>query len=99
MLRQVSRPLSTASRSLRLSSRSFSAVAPKMGAGDTSGPAPTANRDTFGRREAAEEAVYIRQHELEKLRKLKESVSEQRKHLDKLDEHIDTMTKEQNEKK
>ncbi|PLN86256.1 mitochondrial ATPase inhibitor, IATP-domain-containing protein [Aspergillus taichungensis] len=98
MLRQVSRPLSTASRSIRLSSRSFSAVAPKM-TNDTSGPAPTANRDSFGRREAAEEAVYIRQHELEKLRKLKESVSEQRKHLDKLDEHIDTMTKEQNEKK
>ncbi|KAA8647322.1 hypothetical protein EYZ11_007469 [Aspergillus tanneri] len=96
MLRQsIVRPLSTANRSLV--TRSFSALAPRMGEGDTGAPRPggTAQSDQFQRREAAQENLYIYEKEREKLRKLKQSIKEQREHLDKLDEHIDELTKSQ----
>ncbi|KAK1148936.1 ATPase inhibitor [Aspergillus melleus] len=96
MLRQsIVRPLSTANRAL--ATRSFSALAPRMAEGDVGSPRSggQAQSDSFQRREAAQENMYIHEKELEKLRSLKKSITEQRAHLDKLDKHIDEITKNQ----
>ncbi|KAJ5170065.1 ATPase inhibitor IATP mitochondria [Penicillium coprophilum] len=45
-------------------------------------------KDSFARREAAHEAMYIREKEMEKLERLKAKVKEQRKHMDELDKHM-----------
>ncbi|KAF7592726.1 hypothetical protein BBP40_012557 [Aspergillus hancockii] len=95
MLRQSIRPLTTANRALV--SRSFSALAPKMGAGDTGAPRSggQAQSDSFTKREAAQENLYIHDKEREKLLALRKKVSEQRKHLDELDAHLEELTKNQ----
>ncbi|OGM40121.1 mitochondrial ATPase inhibitor [Aspergillus bombycis] len=95
MLRQTIRPLTTANRALV--SRSFSALAPRMAAGDTGAPRPggAAHADQFTKREAAQENLYIHEKELEKLLALRNKVKEQRKHLDELDKHIEELTKNQ----
>ncbi|GAD93388.1 ATPase inhibitor, mitochondrial precursor, putative [Paecilomyces variotii No. 5] len=51
--------------------------------------------DTFSRREAAQENLYVREKEMEKLRALKSKLKEQRAHLDELDKHIDELTRSQ----
>jgi len=68
-----------------------------MAEGDTGAPRTggTAAGDSFTKREAAQENIYVKEKELEKLRDLKRKLSEQRKHLDELDKHIDELTKEQ----
>ncbi|KAI9924766.1 hypothetical protein ASPWEDRAFT_28100 [Aspergillus wentii DTO 134E9] len=96
MFRQsITRPLSSANRAVI--NRSFSALAPRMGEGDTGAPSPGGSQqsDQFKRREAAQEGLYIREKEMEKLRALKKKLGEQRQHLDALDKHIDELTKEQ----
>ncbi|KAJ5628981.1 hypothetical protein N7490_011209 [Penicillium lividum] len=97
MLRQtIIRPAATASRALQC--RSFSVAVPRLGEGDTGAPRSTggsASGDAFTKREAAQEALYIREKEIEKLQKLKKQISEQRKHLDDLEGHIDSLTKDQ----
>ncbi|RAH75204.1 uncharacterized protein BO66DRAFT_2369 [Aspergillus aculeatinus CBS 121060] len=98
MLRQsITKPLTST-----VISRSFSALAPRMGAGDTGAPRAggVQSGDSFTKREAAQEGRYIHEKELEKptinrLQKLKASIKAQREHLDKLDEHIDEITKDQ----
>ncbi|RAK92326.1 hypothetical protein BO79DRAFT_207438 [Aspergillus costaricaensis CBS 115574] len=77
--------------------RSFSALAPRMGAGDTGAPRPGGSQhaDSFTKREAAQENLYVHEKEMEKLRALKAKLNEQRKHLDELDKHIDEFTKNQ----
>ncbi|KAL4925564.1 uncharacterized protein BDV17DRAFT_180940 [Aspergillus undulatus] len=89
MLRHsISRPLATTSRAIL--ARPFSAIAPRMGEGDTgatrSGGAQAS--DQFQKREAAQEGLYIHQKEQEKLAALRKKVQEQRKHLDDLDKHL-----------
>ncbi|OJJ51276.1 hypothetical protein ASPZODRAFT_138384 [Penicilliopsis zonata CBS 506.65] len=95
MLRQAARPLASANRALL--SRSFAVATPRMGAGDTGAPKPggAAAEDTFSRREAAQENLYIYEQEKAKLLALKAKLQEQRKHLDELDKHIDDLTKSQ----
>ncbi|KAJ5095752.1 hypothetical protein NUU61_005108 [Penicillium alfredii] len=97
MFRQaIARPMVTANRAVL--QRSFSAAVPRMGEGDTGAPRSggAASSDAFTKREAAQEAIYIREKELEKLGSLKKKITEQRKHLDELEGHIDKLTKEQN---
>jgi len=79
------------------SRRAFSIGAVRMGEGDTGAPKQggQAADDSFSRREAAQENLYVREKELEKLRQLKAKLKEQRAHLDELDKHIDQLTKEQ----
>ncbi|PWY91129.1 hypothetical protein BO70DRAFT_86208 [Aspergillus heteromorphus CBS 117.55] len=96
MLRQsITRPVTTANRLLL--TRSFSALTPRMGAGDTGAPRAggAAQSDSFTKREAAQENLYVHEKELQKLRALKAKVAEQRKHLDELDKHIEDFTKNQ----
>lgn len=44
--------------------------------------------DSFSRREKAQEDLYIRQRERERLVKLREKLNAQKKHLDELDAHM-----------
>ncbi|KAJ5503698.1 ATPase inhibitor IATP mitochondria [Penicillium fimorum] len=77
--------------------RSLSTTPRIMGAGDLGAPKSglMAEKDSFARREAAHEAMYIREKEMEKLERLKAKVKEQRKHMDELDKHIEEYTKSQ----
>ena len=45
-------------------------------------------RDAFSSRRVANENKYIREKEIESLKKLKEKLAEQRDHLEQLDKHI-----------
>ncbi|KAJ5823831.1 hypothetical protein N7447_006171 [Penicillium robsamsonii] len=77
--------------------RSLSTTPRIMGAGDLGSTKSgfMAEKDAFARREAAHEAMYIREKEMEKLERLKAKVREQRKHMNELDKHIDEYTKSQ----
>ncbi|CAG7944863.1 unnamed protein product [Penicillium salamii] len=90
MLRQsVVRSANTASRAVF--TRSFSVAVPRLGEGDTGAPRSSGGKssgDAFSRREAAQESLYIRDKELEKLAQLKKKIGEQRKHLDDLESHM-----------
>ncbi|KAH8700308.1 mitochondrial ATPase inhibitor, IATP-domain-containing protein [Talaromyces proteolyticus] len=92
----VSRPLLRVNQTL-VARRSFSAVAVRMAEGDTGAPRPggVQSSDSFTKREAASESMYVKEKELEKLKQLKAKLKEQRRHLDELDKHIDELTKEQ----
>ncbi|KAL2801387.1 mitochondrial ATPase inhibitor, IATP-domain-containing protein [Aspergillus keveii] len=93
MLRQsVTRPLTTTSRAVL--TRPFSAVAPRMAAGDTGATRPggVQSSDSFQKREAAQEGLYIHQKEQEKLLALKKKIEEQRSHLDELEQNLDKIT-------
>ncbi|OJD14396.1 hypothetical protein AJ78_05243 [Emergomyces pasteurianus Ep9510] len=95
MLRQAARPLLRASQ-LPLN-RSFSVAAARMGEGDVGAPKVTGKMSTtnsWSKKEAADEAMYIKQREMEKLRNLREKLKQQRQHLDELDAHIEQLTKE-----
>jgi len=87
MLRTQVVKLARASPSIQ---RSFSAAALRAGEGDTGGTRSggVASGDSWTKREQANETKYIRDKEMESLRKLKEKLSQQRKHLDELDQHI-----------
>ena len=45
-------------------------------------------RDAFSKREQADENLYVRQKEQEKLMELKKKISDHKKHLDELDQHV-----------
>ncbi|KUL88414.1 hypothetical protein ZTR_05469 [Talaromyces verruculosus] len=92
----VARPLLRANQRL-VATRSFSVASVRMGEGDTGAPRAggVAAGDSFTKREAAQENLYVKEKELQKLRELKAKLKEQRKHLDELDKHIDDLTKEQ----
>ncbi|KAJ5103212.1 hypothetical protein N7532_003741 [Penicillium argentinense] len=78
--------------------RSFSVAPSVMAAGDTGSPKPRgflAEKDQFQRREAAQELMYIREQEKEKILALRKKLREQRKHMDELDKHLEELTKEQ----
>ncbi|KAF9242469.1 hypothetical protein DTO013E5_7787 [Penicillium roqueforti] len=77
--------------------RSLSITPSIMSAGDTGATKSEfmGQKDSFARREAAHEAMYIRQVEMEKLENLKRKVEEQRKHMNELDKHIDEYTRSQ----
>ncbi|EEH36334.2 hypothetical protein PAAG_06752 [Paracoccidioides lutzii Pb01] len=95
MLRQSSRSFLRATQ-LPIS-RSFSIAAARMSEGDVGAPRSTGKMTTgnsWTKKEAADEAIYIKQREMEKLQILREKLKQQRKHLDELDAHIEQLTKE-----
>ncbi|KAF7131029.1 hypothetical protein CNMCM5793_004016 [Aspergillus hiratsukae] len=94
MLRLSVRPLTTANRAL---TRSFSALAPRMGEGDTGAPRAggTQHGDSFTRREAAQESLYIHEKEKEKLAALRRKIQEQQEHLNELDRHLEEFSRNQ----
>ncbi|KEF59237.1 uncharacterized protein A1O9_04081 [Exophiala aquamarina CBS 119918] len=75
--------------------QSFSSARPSLREGDTGAirPGGVAASDTFSRREHVIEDLYVKQHELENIRKLREKLAAQRKHLDEVEEHINEMEK------
>ncbi|KAI1927277.1 ATPase inhibitor [Ophidiomyces ophidiicola] len=77
--------------------RSFSVAAARMGEGDTGAPRSGGlqSGDAWTKKESAQENLFIRQKEIEKLRLLKEKLKQQRQHLDELDAHIDELTRSQ----
>ncbi|RMZ82144.1 hypothetical protein DV738_g1883, partial [Chaetothyriales sp. CBS 135597] len=88
MLRTQTVKLFRASPSL---TRTFAATAFRAGDGDLGGVRSSGSSDAFTRREQASENKFIREKELESLRKLKEKLAVQRKHLDELDKHIEEL--------
>ncbi|KAJ5295447.1 hypothetical protein N7508_010268 [Penicillium antarcticum] len=79
--------------------RSFSITPAIMGAGDLGSPKPRGfmadRKDSFSRREAAHELMYIREQEMEKVKRLRLKIKEQRQHMDELDKHLEEFTKNQ----
>ena len=78
--------------------RSFSAVVTRMGEGDTGAPrtAPSGRQiDVWSDREQIQEAFFVRQRELEKLKAFKDKLAKKGQHFDDLDVHIKELTKEQ----
>ncbi|RMZ85420.1 hypothetical protein DV737_g791, partial [Chaetothyriales sp. CBS 132003] len=77
-------------------SRPFTMTAVRAGEGDLGGlrSGGRASSDAFSRREQASENKFIREKELESLKKLKEKLAIQRKHLDELDKHIEELESE-----
>ncbi|KAJ9656260.1 ATPase inhibitor [Neophaeococcomyces mojaviensis] len=77
----------------RASTRSFSVAAIRRAEGDLGGTRAggSASADSFNKREQASENLFIREKEMENLKKLKAKLKEQRKHLDELDAHIQEM--------
>ncbi|KAJ5676143.1 ATPase inhibitor [Penicillium macrosclerotiorum] len=87
----------TAPASLILS-RQLSTTPITMAAGDTGAPKPRgflAEKDQFQRREAAQEAMYIRQQEMDKIERLRLKMKESRKHMEELDKHLEELAKTQ----
>ncbi|KAN0081014.1 Mitochondrial ATPase inhibitor, IATP domain containing protein [Elaphomyces granulatus] len=92
MLRQgVSRPLLRANQ--LVARRTFSRAIVRMGEGDTGAPRP--GKDQFTQREAAQETIYIREKEMEKLKAFRVKLKEQRHHLDEVDKDLEQLTGEQ----
>ncbi|KAJ5684379.1 uncharacterized protein N7477_000724 [Penicillium maclennaniae] len=96
MFRQITaRPLITANRAV--AQRSFSVAVPGSVKVilELLALVLVVRQDSFTKREAAQEALYIREKEIEKLQQLKKKITDQRAHLDELEGHIDQLTKEQ----
>lgn len=69
-----------------------------MGAGDTGAPKPRgflAESDQFTRREAAQEAMYIRAQEMEKFKILRAKLKESQNHMEELDKYLKEYAKDQ----
>merc|ERR1711939_600120 len=83
-------------RATPVARRSFSSVAIRAAEGDTGATRAggQASGDAFTRREQASEAKYIRDKELESIKRLEEKLEAQREHLNKLDQHIKEMEAE-----
>ncbi|KAJ5280471.1 hypothetical protein N7478_005843 [Penicillium angulare] len=74
--------------------RAFTAAPAIMAAGDTGSPKPRgflAEKDTFARREAAHEGLYIKQLEKEKIDLLRKKLKEHQKHNEELDKHLEDL--------
>ncbi|EGD90593.1 hypothetical protein H112_02059 [Trichophyton rubrum D6] len=95
MFRQLARPAFRASR--LPATRSFSVAAVRMTEGSTGAPRSGGQQssDIWTKRESAEEALYMKKKEHEKLLALREKLKQQRAHLDELDAHLEELTKNQ----
>ncbi|KAF7713622.1 Uncharacterized protein PECH_006246 [Penicillium ucsense] len=92
------KPYHHSTRPLFFLARSLSSTTCTMGAGDTGAPrarGSLAEKDRFQQREAAQEAMYIRQHEMEKLERLRAKMKESQKHIAELDKHLEEYAKTQ----
>ncbi|KAK9465184.1 mitochondrial ATPase inhibitor, IATP-domain-containing protein [Lipomyces arxii] len=61
--------------------------------GATGAPRGEQAGDSFTKREKAQEELYVRQLEKEKLQKLREALKKQREHLDVIESHIEELEK------
>lgn len=79
------------------STRSFSAITQRMAAGDAGAPRAggAASGDAFTKREAADENLYVRKHEAEKLAALKKKISDQEAALAKDRKEAEELGKKQ----
>ncbi|KAM0714231.1 hypothetical protein Q7P37_010018 [Cladosporium fusiforme] len=79
------------------STRPFSAITQRMAGGDTGAPRSggSASSDAFTKREAADENLYVRKHEAEKLAALKKKIADQEASLAKDRKEADAMDKKQ----
>ncbi|KAJ6110576.1 ATPase inhibitor [Penicillium sp. IBT 16267x] len=78
--------------------RSFSNIPSMMGAGDVGSPKARgfmAEKDPFIRREAANEGMYIRELEKEKIELLRKKLKVTKKHNEELDKHLEELLGEQ----
>jgi len=84
----------------QLQQRTISTSVARMAAGDTGATRSggVASSDAFNKREQADEALYVRKKEREKLMALKAKITEQQKHLKDLEDHIDDLSKEGDKK-
>jgi len=75
--------------------QSFSTSRPRLSAGDTGAvrPGGVASSDTFNRREQVLENMYFKQHEMENIKKIREKLAAQRKHLDEVENQLNEMEK------
>ncbi|RVX74776.1 hypothetical protein B0A52_01053 [Exophiala mesophila] len=73
--------------------RAFSASVYRAAEGDTGAPRSggVASSDAFTRREQASEAKYIREKEMESIKKIREKLKAQHKHLKDLEAHLDEL--------
>ncbi|KAJ5212380.1 ATPase inhibitor [Penicillium cinerascens] len=93
----LSRPVARATLS-PVFIRSISVSHSIMGAGDTGSPKPRgflAEKDQFTRREAAQEALYIRAQEMEKLKILRAKLKQSQNHMEELDKYLEEYSKSQ----
>ncbi|CAF9929597.1 hypothetical protein IMSHALPRED_007951 [Imshaugia aleurites] len=72
-----------------------------MAEGDTGAPKSggSAQGDAFSKREQADENLYVRQKEQEKLQQLKQKIADHKKHLDALDKDVTEQMNSGSEKK
>ncbi|KAH0844837.1 hypothetical protein AYO21_05829 [Fonsecaea monophora] len=73
--------------------QSFVTVRPNWSEGDTGSirAGGVAASDSFNRREQVLENMYFKQHEIENIRKMREKLLAQRKHLDEVESHLNEM--------
>jgi len=73
--------------------QSFVTTRPLLSEGDTGSirAGGVASGDSFNRREQALENMYFKQHEVENIRKMKEKLLAQRKHLDEVESQLNQM--------
>ncbi|KAJ9631303.1 uncharacterized protein PV06_04709 [Exophiala oligosperma] len=75
--------------------RSFSVASFRASEGDTGAPRSSMTHgDSWQKREQASETKYIRDKEMEALKRLKERLADQRAHLEELEKHINTLESE-----
>merc|ERR1712029_22957 len=83
-------------KAARPSQRLFSTSVRAMSAGDTGSGASRAggirSGDAFTKREAAQEEMYIRNEERQKLINIRERLIQQQQHIQELTKHIDDIT-------
>jgi hypothetical protein len=79
------------------STRSFSALTQRMAAGDTGATRSggSASSDAFNKKEAAEEGLYVKKQEAEKLAALRKKISDGEAQVAKDKETADAMNKKQ----
>ncbi|KIX02596.1 uncharacterized protein Z518_08537 [Rhinocladiella mackenziei CBS 650.93] len=75
--------------------QSFVTSRPRFSEGDTGAvrSGGVAAGDSFIRREQAIENMYFKQHEMENIKKMREKLMAQRKHLDEVESHLNEMEK------
>lgn len=77
-----------AKRTLQSSVRQFSTARVALGT-----DSPNANNDAFSEREKAQENVYVKKHEAEQLKALREKLQQQKESITKLEDEINNIKK------
>ncbi|KAK7205678.1 mitochondrial ATPase inhibitor, IATP family protein [Myxozyma melibiosi] len=89
MISSVSRIAARRAPVARLFARAYSSE----GATGSVRPGGEKSGDSFQKREAAQENLYVRQVEAEKLKALREALKKQREHLDTIENHLNDLEK------